>query len=42
MSDSIAMNERLAFIRLDGDTRKVLASVQPIIEKSLDSSLSSF
>ena len=42
MSDSIAMNERLAFIRLDGDTRKVLASAQPVIEKSLDSSLSSF
>lgn len=42
MSDTIAMNERLAFIRLDGTTRQALAAAQPVIEKSLESSLSSF
>ncbi len=42
MSDSIALKERLAFIRLDTQTRQSLAKAQPVIEAAVSDSLDSF
>jgi len=42
MSDSTALNERLSFIQLDGDTRQALATAKPVIEDALSSSLDAF
>ena len=42
MSDSTALNERLSFIRMDGDTRQALAAAQPVIEGALSQSLDDF
>ena len=42
MSGSIAIQERLNFIKLDTDTRKVLAQARPIIEKAVSESLDGF
>ena len=42
MSDSIALQERLAFMRLDTQTRQSLAKAQPVIESAVSDSLDSF
>lgn len=42
MSGSIAIQERLNFIKLDGDTRQALAKARPIIEKAVSESLDGF
>jgi methyl-accepting chemotaxis protein len=42
MSGSIALQERLNFIKLDSDTRNVLAKARPIIEGAVSESLEGF
>lgn len=42
MSGSNALQERLSFIKLDGDARKALAKARPIIEQAVNESLDGF